>query len=246
MAKHDIRIRYAGTGLGFLWGILHPLAFVGVFWLVFSVGLKVTPSDHIPFFPFYLTGFLPWMLFSETLIASTSALVDKPYLVKKMPFPLGILPFVSLASALVNHLIMFVITLLVLWYYGFAPSIYWLQLPVVFICVCVFSIAASILISTLNVFVRDLGQALPIALNIAFWATPIVWSTDKLPAQLQPLAALNPAVFLIEGYRSCLVYNRPLWENQAALTSFLVCTTVLLGLGLFTFKRLRPHFADVI
>jgi len=246
MAVRELRLRYVGTGLGFVWGLLHPLAFVAVFWFVFSVGLKVRPHGDVPFLAYYLTGYLPWMLFTETLMASSNAVVGNPYLVKKTVFPTEILPVVHLIASLLNHLILLLLTLGVLVYYGTPLTPYLLQLPLAFLLVAMMALGLSWIFAALNVLYRDIGQSLPIVINLFFWATPVVWSIGNLPENMQRLIRLNPFVFMVESYRECLLYGRPLWDNSVAATAFVILAFSCFAFGYFTFNRLKPHFADVI
>ena len=102
------------------------------------------------------------------------------------------------------------------------------------------------LTSSTNVFVKDVSKLVGIIVQFGFWLTPIFWNISRVPQEYQWIIKLNPAYYLVSGYRDCLLYHRWFWERQNETLYFWALTTVILFLGIIVFKRLRPHFAEVI
>ena len=246
MAIRELAARYVGTLGGAVWAIVHPLAIVATFWLVFSVGFKARGPDNMPFVLYFLCGLIPWLTFSEVLTASTSAVTGNAHLVKKIVFPSEVLPFVYLGTSAITHVALVAILVAVTVIYGYGPSIYALQLPYYFLAMCFLLLGLSWFLSALNVFHRDVGQAVAVVLNLWFWLTPIVWTVDMIPAEYGWLLRLNPILYVVEGYRNALVYAQPFWADVAGGAYYWSVALMCFGLGAYVFRRLKPEFADVL
>lgn len=245
MAVRDFRAKYVGTLGGVLWIVLQPLALVATFWFVFTIGLKATGPSGMPFALYFVTGLVPWLFFSETVIANTNMIVANSHLVKKTKFPTEILPFVTILSSAFTHAILLVIVIAMLWVYDYPPSFHIVEVVPLFLLLCAFITGLSWLLSALNVFHRDLGHAVTIVVNLWFWLTPIAWIADAVPEEWRWVAGYNPMHYIIEGYRRAMVYGQPALDVDGA--TFLVgVTAVVIALGGYVFRRLKNEFADVI
>lgn len=245
LAKNDFKMRYLGNTLGILWAFLQPTAMILLFWFVFSVGFKSKPIESVPFILWLLAGLIPWFFFSESLQSATTSILDNSFLVKKVVFRVALLPIVKLLSALAIHFFFILFTLGIFIYYGYMPSIYWLQVGYYLFATIILVLGLSWITSSVVIFFRDLGQIVTMVLQFGFWITPVIWSVSIMPKEYISLIQLNPVYYLVQGYRESLIEQRWFWENDLTLYFWIVTIAILVS-GAFIFKRLRPHFADVL
>ncbi len=246
MARHEFVARFAGTLGGSLWAIFHPLVTVIVFWFVFSVGLKVQDPSGMPFVLYFVSGLVPWLIFSEILTASANGVTANAHLVKKVNFPTEVLPLVYIIAACFSHAVFLALTFLLLFVYGFGLSLHVFLLLYYFFALVIFALGISWLVSALNVFHRDIGQGLTIILNLWFWLTPIAWPTDMVPAAYRWMILLNPVGYVVDGYRKALFYQHVGWLDISSGLYYWLMVGFIFLLGATVFRRLKPDFADVL
>jgi ABC-type polysaccharide/polyol phosphate export permease len=245
MAKHDLASRYVGTVGGMLWAVLHPALTVGIYWLVFSVGFKAQGPAGMPFVLYFVSGLVPWLFFNEVLISSMNAVIANAPLIRRTAFPAEVLPLVHLVSASLAHVILLFILCAVAWSYGYAPKFASVQVIYYYCALGCFSLGLSWLVGSLQVFHRDLGQAMSAVLNLWFWLTPVVWLPEMIPQQFRLMLELNPIYYVVEGYRS-LITGVPFWLHWREAVRFWSVTGPVLFLGAYVFRRLKPEFAEVL
>ena len=246
MAIRDIQSRYMGTLGGFVWFIIQPLSIALVYWFVFSVGFKVQPAGGVPFIVVFLCGLIPWSLFAEALSTSALAISSNANLVTKTIFPTEILPVVSLVASLFTHALMMLIFTIIMLINNIPFSFYNLQVFYYLFALAVFSLGLGWFLSAINVFYKDVGQALNVLLNLWFWATPVVWLQDIFPQKYLWILKLNPMYYVVDGYRSSFVYHSSIWHNPCQVIFFwIVCIPVFI-VGALTFKKLKSEFAEVL
>lgn len=244
---NDFRKQYLGSYLGLIWAFLQPLTFMFVIWFVFDVGMRVGPPvGDTPFFLWLVCGMVPWFFISSALISGTGAVVDNAFLVKKVNFRVSALPLIKISSELIIHLALLIFIIVAFLLYGYMPSVYWLQIPYYVICTIVLLLGLSWLSSAIRVFVKDIGNFIAVLMQMGFWATPIFWSLEMLPEEYRWILKLNPAYYIVEGYRNTFILHKWFWEDLTFTVYYLGFTLVSLLLGAIVFKRLRPHFGDVL
>jgi lipopolysaccharide transport system permease protein/teichoic acid transport system permease protein len=248
LAKRDYKSRYMGSVLGFVWTFAQPIAMMLIMWGVFTFGLKVGKmTGDIPFVVYMFVAQVSWNFFSDSWSSSTGVILEYSFLVKKINFRLGILPIVKMASAFINHIFLMIFVVIVLIVNGYYPDMYWIQSLYYLFCMVCFVLGLSWLTSAMNVFWRDIGYIISIVLQFGFWLTPIFWNIKSIPENFWPMIRANPCYYIIEGYRNSFVYHKPFWTDDPYLIiQFWAVTIVVLFIGMVVFKRLRPHFADVI
>ncbi len=246
LAKSDFKQRYLGSYLGILWAFIQPTFTVLIFWFVFQVGFKAQPVDNFPFILWLIAGMIPWFFFSDSLASATNSIIENNFLVKKVVFRVSIVPIIKLISAFIVHLFFVFFMFLMFIYYGYTPTLYWLQIFYYMFATIVLLLGLSWITSSVVIFFRDMGQLVAMVLQFGFWLTPIFWSISIIPEKYHFLIKLNPLFYIIEGYRNSLIYNRWFWQDLNLTIYFWVITGAIFMLGAFTFKRLRPHFADVL
>lgn len=247
LVQRDFKQQYLGSFLGLVWAIIQPLVFVFVLWLVFATGFRHARSaEPVPFVLWLMTGMFCWYFISNAVSRSTTAVVSHNYLVKKIRFQLNILPVVKLLTEFRIHLIFLSILAVFFLIEGAWPTLWWLQLPYYLTAAMVLGLGLGWIVSAVNVFSRDMEQFVQLIVRIGFWMTPIFWKIDKVPESLQWVFKLNPAFYLVQGYRDSLIYGIGFWQRPWLSLYFWMVTSIICIAGAIVFKRLRPHFADVI
>lgn len=246
LSKVDLKNRYTGSYLGILWGIIQPLITILIFWFVFQVGFKSMPVDDFPFILWLMCAMIPWFFFSDSLNGATVSITESSYLVKKMNFKISILPLIKIVSSFYIHIFFIVFLFFMFFIYDYQFSLYNLQFVYYLIATIMLLIGLSYLCASLIVFLKDVGPFVSMILQFAFWITPIFWSLNILPEKFVFYIKLNPIFYITEGYRNAFIYKEWFWEHPLQTAYFWVFTICVLILGIYVFKKLKPHFADVL
>ncbi|MGG4049565.1 ABC transporter permease [Paenibacillus favisporus] len=246
LSKKDLQSRYLGSFLGVLWAFIQPAVQIVIFWFVFQVGFKSVPVDNFPFILWLVSAMIPWFYVSDSVLNGTNSILENSYLVKKVVFKVGLLPIVKIYSALCVHGF-FLITMLVMFgIYGYYPNLYNIQILYYLLGSTLLILGISWVTSALVIFLKDVGQFISILLQFGFWLTPIFYSINIIPSKFQTLMKLNPFFYIIEGYRDSLIYRKWFWEHPLLTVYFWTATLLMIVAGIFIFRKLRPHFADVL
>lgn len=246
LAKRDFQRQYMGSYLGFVWVYLQPLLFVTVLYLVFTMGFKSGSSaDGVPFSVFLITGMIAWFYIAENLSAGAAIIKQHAFLLKKVDFRLSMLPIVKLMSSAIPHFFFIFIALSLAALNGIYPTLYVFQLVYYFIAMVVLLLGISWFTSSTNIFVPDVAKIIGVIVTFGFWLTPIFWDLAKVPEQYQWVVKINPAVYIVEGYRDSVINHIWFWEKPYQTLYFWVLTVLILWSGITVFKKLRPHFAEV-
>ncbi|GIO88504.1 hypothetical protein J25TS5_54360 [Paenibacillus faecis] len=246
LAKNDFKTKYASSYLGIVWGFIQPLLTIVTYWFVFQVGLRSGSIADVPFILWFIVAIIPWFFFSEGLSSATNVYTEYSYLVKKVVFKIELLPIVKIASALFVHLFFIVFIFIIYSVYGYYPSVFNLQLFYYLLCTIVLTLSISLITSAVVLFFKDLNQIITIVLQIGFWFTPIGWSYTMIPDSWSLIFKLNPMFYIIEGYRDTFISNVPFWNHPYYTFYFWMFCLAALVIGVNSFKKLKPHFADVI
>ncbi len=253
LALNDFKTRYAGSYLGIVWAFIQPVVTVLVYWIVFEKGLKqgtdiVTQGIQVPYLLHLMSGLVPWFFFSEALMNGTTSLLEYNYLVKKVVFKISILPLIKIIAASFIHIFFVCFMLLVTMCYGIHPTVYWLQLIYYSFCLFMLVLATSYSTCSIVIFFRDLTQLISIGLQVGMWATPILWNISILANHpvLAFIFKLNPVYYIVNGYRGSLYGEEFIWQSPWLTLYYWALVLVLFVAGRIIFKRLKPHFADVL
>ena len=247
----ELRARYRGSLLGFLWSFLNPLLLMLVYVLVFTVYLRV-PMDNYAVFLF--TGLLPWLWFSASLGHATGVIVGSGGLVKRILFPAEILPLVSVLSNLVNFLLSLPLLFLFLFVFGVRPGPTLAFLPLLLAIQLLLTVGLALPLAALNVHLRDVEQILSNGLVLLFFLSPILYPVSTVPVTLRlgealtiplrPLYFLNPVAGLVQGYQNVIFFGRePHWIHLGMVT---VLAVVAFWGGYRIFDRLRDSLAEEV
>lgn len=243
---NEYKGRFARSKFGVAWMVIQPLAMAAIYTTVLSdiLGAKLAGTDSKYGYSMYLlAGILAWSLFADIVQRCTTVFIDNAGLLKKMAFPKITLPAISIGSALVANFALLVIVVATATILGFPIGPKVLLLIPLTILTALLASAIGVIAGVLNVFLRDIGQVVPILLQFWFWVTPIIYPLDAVPDYVKRLIRLNPVTPIVEGYQSLLLHNRLptadiLW---VALLSF-----VLIVLGFSLFRVASKDMVDVL
>jgi lipopolysaccharide transport system permease protein len=247
MVRRDFQSRFIGSVGGWLWGVIHPLVTLICWTFVFQWCLKIpVPANEVTqnYTMFLFCGYLPWLLFQETMSRGSNCLVENANLITKTLFPSEVIPISIFLSALLSHLmaLTMVVVACILWLGQVSGMV--VLLPIYMVLVGLFAIGLSWITCSLQVYLRDTNQVVSVILTLWFWTTPVFISEEQVPDPVRPFIHYNPLSFLVRAYRNHLLsYQRPDFHDLAILTAFAV-TTFFVG-GLF-FRQLKRGFADVL
>lgn len=247
LVRRDFTQRFVGSAAGWLWGVIHPLVLLISWTFVFRFCLKVKmePDDMTQNYTLFLfAGFLPWLLFQDTVQRSAPAMVEHQNLITKTIFPAEVVPVSIFLSSLVNHLIALGLALAAigLWERHFSPMVFFL--PIYMLFLGLFAVGIAWIVSSLHVYLRDTAQMLTVVMTFWFWFTPIFISERKFPQPLRFLLYLNPLALQVHAYRERLLTARLPNLTELAVIAAWGIAAFLAG-GLF-FRHLKRGFADVL
>lgn len=266
LVRKDLKVKYKNSALGFIWSLANPLLYLAVFTLVFGVFLK----NNVPWFAvLFMSGFLIWSFFNSATLDATGAVVGNANLVRKVRFPRVVLPLASVGFAGVHlalQLLVFFLFLIPSYPDAFGPQLL-LLVPALAVTV-IFTVAMSLLASALNVRYRDVQHLLEIALLAWFWLTPIVYPVTLVRNELAGSGVLwmfkfymaNPMTAVVVAAQRAVYVHPVVIGNDGELVQVLpsggygfylqwlavaaVVSSVLLVIGLWTFRRLQADFAE--
>lgn len=240
LVKRDLRGRYKGSVLGFLWTFLNPLFQLIVYTLVFSVIMKTGIEKY---YLFLFVGLVPWLFFSTCLTVGASCIIMQQDMVKKIYFPREVLPIAFVTSQFVNMLLTFVIIFIVIIISGVGINFRaLLYLPLIMIIEYIMALGITMLTSAFTVFFRDLEYILGIIGMAWMYLTPIIYSQDFVPKEIMPIFNLNPMTPITIAYRDILYY-----KHIPKLSTLLQASLFGIGIlivGFFSFKKLKKQFAE--
>ena len=239
--KKDIRGKYKGSFLGILWSFINPLLQVLVYALVFPYIMKVETENYLIFL---ICGIIPWTWFITSISQGTTSITNNANLIKKVYFPREILPISVVTSGLVNFLISCLIILIFVIFGGLGITWHLVFLPFIIIVQYIFTLALIFVLSAFNVYVKDVEYIVAFIINMLFYATPILYTTEMFSGPILWLFRLNPLAHLINAYRDVFyVHHIP---NLASLTVLFGVCIILIVVGYFIFKKLEKRFAEEV
>ena len=242
LTQRDIKLRYRQTLLGVIWAVLQPVLPMIVFTLLFG-RLAHVPSEGLPYPIFVYAGLLPWTFFNSAVTTATTSLVGNSLLITKVYFPRLVIPGAVVAAGLLDFGISTVILGCLMVYYHVHASRNLLLLPPLVLLTTMLTFALGLWMSALNVRYRDLRFALPFALQILLYVTPVIYPVNFIPKTYRWALILNPLSGLIQGYRSAFL-GKPI--DWPALSLAAVIAIIILGFATHSFRNMERELADII
>jgi lipopolysaccharide transport system permease protein len=247
-AVTDIRNRYAGTGIGVLWNLIHPIALIITYSLVFST-IMTARIEHmegkkLPYVVYLCSGLFPWLALNESIIAGCNAFVANANYLRKLPVPEQVFVASSAMSATLTLLLNFALLLVIAIPLNFLPTWYWLLLPLPLIALQSLGFGVGLLLGTLNVFFRDIAQWTAVTLQIGMWTVPIVYAARILPRWVLSALAWHPVMPAIETVRHLLMDSTmPPAHDWVGMFAWPIAIGIIADLVL---RKLRAEIRDLV
>jgi len=247
LVRRDVAGRYRGSSLGIIWSLLHPLAMLAAFTIVFGVFLQARwagTDNSLQFSVVLFAGLIVFSFFAECVNRAPLLVTMHPNFVKKVVFPLELFPWMVVGTALfhagISVLVWCVFHAAV---FGNIPASI-LYLPLVFVPLALLALGVSFALSATSVYLRDIAQATPIVVQILMFVSPVFYSVESIPPAFRPLLEINPLTFLIEQARAVMLGRGPVdWTGLCLATAG---TLVFAWITYAWFQHLREGFADVL
>ena len=248
MTRRDVAGRYRGSLLGLLWAFLSPLLLLGVYTFVFSVIFQARwgqgGEDKAGFAVLLFTGMIIHTLFAECVNRAPGLILGNANYVKKVIFPLEVLPWVAMGSALFHAAVSIAVLLLFTALFLAPPGWTALLLPGLILPLVLITMGVSWFLASLGVFLRDVAQITGMLTTVMLFLSPVFYPASALPAAYRPLLYFNPLTFVIEQSREILIWGRP--PDWPGLALYTAVSLVVAWLGFAWFQRTRRGFADVL
>lgn len=251
MVKREVMSRYKGSFLGLLWSLVNPILMLAVYTFVFGIVFKVRLDQNNPLYDdktafalVLFTGLIVYNLFNECISRAPRLILTNVNYVKKIIFPLEILPWVTLGAALFHTSISYLVLLTFLIVLG--HSLHWtlIFMPIVVLPLLLLIMGLSWLLASIGVFVRDISQFIGLILTMMLFLSPIFYPASALPESVRDYLLLNPLTFIIEQTRGIiLVGSQPNWGG---LVVYYLIAVFIAWIGLLWFEKTRKGFADVL
>jgi lipopolysaccharide transport system permease protein len=244
LTQREIKARYRQSLLGIGWAVVQPLAFMVVFGLIFTRVARLPPEGDVPYQIFAYSALVPWTFLSNALSTTTIGLVSQRSVITKTYFPREVIVLSQVGARFVDFLVASVILAGMMVWFGIAPTVWLLLVPVLLLIWTALTVGLSLITSALNVSYRDLAPVVTLGLQVWLFLSPIGYSLNQVSPEIRPYYVLNPTVGLLEAFRSAIARGRaPDWDTLLVSAAVSV---VVLAVGYAYFKRAERAFADVI
>lgn len=248
LGKNDFRNRFANTSLGSIWGFLQPFVFMMMYVVVFQYIFKQSGPDGAPYVVWFMPGMAMWMAINDGILGASNSIRGYSYLVKKVVFPVDIIPVISITANAFVALFLMVIATVVCLIFGFIPNI--LQLLYFIISLYAFLISITRITSAVATLVPDFSNLLGIMMQIGMWLTPVVWDLSMIAEHhtISRIMKCLPFTYLVTGFRDCFMgSNKIITGGHGFYTAFFWALTIALFVwGNYVFKHGKKDFADVL
>ncbi|MBI5074874.1 MAG: ABC transporter permease [Nitrospirae bacterium] len=241
----DIKVRYAGSGLGLLWTVAMPIFQILLYWFVFSTIMRVRPYSNaqIPYIYYLLSTYFFWLSIPDGILRSGTVIIENAELVKKVPFTNIVLPISVTLSGYLHNMIGVIFFIIIYTVSGLSHFHLFFIIPVLLLQL-LFSLGAGMLMAAVIPYVRDLQQVIGYLLQGMFFLSPVIYSLDAIPDKFRSLAYLNPVTLYIEAYH-IIIFERSLpglWH----MGGMVFVSGLFLFLGIRVFNKLNEGFADIL
>ena len=247
LTAREIRSRLSHSAVGLIWLVITPILLLAVYAFVFGVIFKARAPEGLgfPFVVWLALGLWPWLAFSESVLRAAQSIRQHSALISKISINRSVLVLSVLSGTFVLHLIGYGAVLLILEFRGI--DLTWQGLPhavLIMLTLYLLSAGVSLLLSAIQVFVRDLEQLLPVLFMLWFFLTPILYAPELLPSKLQHLLWINPMTWWIEALREAMIHGQVLPDLN--FLWLLLGSLFVFGLGRWVFERCSPYFEDFL
>lgn len=246
LVKNDLQKKVVGSFLGKIWLFFNPIVSILLMWFVFSIGFKTPDIKGVPFIVWISCGMIVWLFFSEAIITMVTSLREYDFMIKQITFRAEIIPLIKLFSSAVIFICMNILLCILGLIYNCALDIYLLQIIYYFICICYLLVGVGWLLSSMQVFIKDIFEMTSTFLQLFFWYTPIIWNSEIIKNNYKLIFKLNPLYYIIQGYRDIFIYKIWFWNRKEETLIFYLISTTIFLLGYKIFTKLKKQFNDVL
>lgn len=249
MVRREVVGRYKGSIFGLAWSFLNPIFMLVIYTFVFSVVFKAkwggsSTNSREEFSLILFTGMIVFGLFSEAINRAPTLIISNVNYVKKVVFPLELLPIISMGSALFHSLVSLLILIVAFALINGYLPITIIYVPLILLPLIFLTLGISWFLASLGVFIRDVGQTVNLLTTVLMFVSPIFYPLSSLPEEFQGWISLSPVSFIIEQARATLIFGEhPDWMG---LLAYLVIALIIMFLGYAWFQKTRKGFADVL
>ncbi len=243
LAVRDVKLRYQHTAVGAAWALIQPLLIMLVL-TIFATAVGVHVGD-IPYPLYVIGGLVPWTYFTHAFTSTTNSLVSHSGIIQKIYFPRLIIPLAATVAGSIDFLVAGLLLPFFMVAYGVRPTLTLFAIPAFVVMALAAAFALGLWLAVLNVRYRDVVNALPFFTQLLFFATPIAYSSERIPEPWRTIVGLNPMVGVVDGFRWALLGARATALHMSTLVSVGSIIALLIG-GLWYFGRHEPAFADEI
>jgi lipopolysaccharide transport system permease protein len=241
LTQKEIKVRYKNSFLGYFWSIAHPLAFALVFFIAFKVVMKIQMEDYALFL---IAGLFPWQWFANSVNAAPMLFLGNASIIKKVNFPRNIIPFAAVLQDMIHFILAIIVIVIFLFIYHKTPSFSWIYgIPILLSIQFLMTYGVSLIISSLNLFFRDLERLTNLFITLLFYFTPVIYSETMIPEKYKSIINLNPLTPLMISWRNLFLDGR---LDAFYLMISLGYAVILFGLGHIIYKKLSWRFAEVL
>jgi len=240
LVQKDLKVRYKKNVLGYLWSIASPLTFALVYYFAFQIVLQIRAEGYALIL---ISGLFPWQWFANSLASSPNYFIATSQILRKVRFPLSIVPLAANLNNMIHFLLSLPVVVVMLLIYDKAPSLTWLYgVPLLVTVQLAMLHGVSLILSSLNLFLRDIERVAQIITQFTFFFTPIIYTVDMLPPEYLPFLPLNPAAPLMVNWRYLILDGKLDWFYFLCSVGYAL---LFLALGTWVFNKLSSRFAEV-
>ena len=252
ISKYEEKATYQSHYLGLIWQFLNPAIQIGIYYLVFGIGVNQGKKvDGVPFIIWMLIGIITWFFVNSSILGGSNSIYKQIGMVSKMKFPVSILPTVNMMSNLVSYWAMLGVLVVSMFIFKIPMTIYWVQYIYYFFCMVAFLISMGILNSTITVLVRDYHIMLQSVLRLLFYLSGAIWNFDDMFKGTNHiwfinLLKLNPIYYIIDGFRDSFLSKGWFWEKGSQTAFFWLFIGIVMIFGSHIHMKFRARFVDFI
>ncbi|KGD72199.1 ABC transporter permease [Tatumella morbirosei] len=241
LTEKELKVRYKSSFLGYLWSIANPLLFAVIYYFIFKLVMRVQIPNYTVFL---ITGLFPWQWFASSVSNSLFSFISNAQIIKKTIFPRSIIPFCNVFMEFLHFLCTIPVIIVFLLIYKMTPSWSWLWgVPLIGMAQMILTFGLSLAISSMNLFFRDLERFIPLGIMLMFYCTPILYSSDLIPAKYQWMLTINPVSEIMLAWRD-LFMNGVI--HYHSILSIYIYSFIFLAVGAFIFNKLKYRFAEIL
>ncbi|MBM4330468.1 MAG: ABC transporter permease [Deltaproteobacteria bacterium] len=241
LTQKELKVKYKSSFLGYLWSIGHPLAFALVFWVAFKVVMRIEVENYALFL---IAGLFPWQWFSNSINASPTIFLGNASIIKKVNFPRNLMPFTQVFQDMIHFVLATPVIVLFLFIYHKSPSLSWLYgIPVLLIIQFLMTYGISLIVSSTNLFFRDLERLTIIFTTLLFYFTPVIYPETMIPEKYKQFINLNPLSPLMVNWRNLFLSGT---LELSYLTISLGYALLSFAIGYLVYRKLSWKFAEVL